>query len=91
MKNYLINNKKKNKLQKTHNKKIHPNQMPLWRSDRTRRSTAILDYVYLQEADFDISDEVDPTSFKKVMKSQNADKWREVMLNGLKSMKNNQV
>lgn len=47
--------------------------------------------MYLQEANFDIGDEVDPTSFREAMKSQNVDKWREAMLNELESMKNNQV
>ncbi|CAL8993090.1 unnamed protein product [Prunus brigantina] len=61
------------------------------RSDRPRRSTANSDYMYLQEADFDIGDEADPTSFKEAMESHNANKWREVMLNELESMKNNQV
>ncbi|KAI5342135.1 hypothetical protein L3X38_010010 [Prunus dulcis] len=65
--------------------------MQLRRSDRTRRSTAILDYVYLQEADFDIGDEADPTSFKEAMESLNADKWRKAKLNELESMKNNQL
>ncbi|CAL8992374.1 unnamed protein product, partial [Prunus brigantina] len=65
--------------------------MSLRRTNRTRRSTAISDYVYLQEADFDTGDKADPTSFKEVMESENADKWREAMLNELKSMKNNQV
>ncbi|BFG20843.1 hypothetical protein CerSpe_071170 [Prunus speciosa] len=61
------------------------------RSDRPRRSTSNSNYVYLQEADFDIGDEANPTSFKEAMESQNADKWREAMLNELESMKNNQV
>ncbi|CAL8169169.1 unnamed protein product [Prunus armeniaca] len=59
------------------------------RSDRPRRSTTNLDYVYLQEADFDNGDEADPTSFREAMESQNADKWREAMLNELESKKNN--
>ncbi|KAI5350506.1 hypothetical protein L3X38_003397 [Prunus dulcis] len=61
------------------------------RSDRPRRPTANSNYVYLQKADFDIGDEADPTSFKENIESQNADKWREAMLNELESMKNNQV
>ncbi|CAL8153115.1 unnamed protein product [Prunus armeniaca] len=61
------------------------------RSDRPRRSTENSDYVYLQEADFDNGDEADPTSFREAMEGQNADKWREAMLNELESMKNNQV
>ncbi|CAL2228273.1 unnamed protein product [Prunus armeniaca] len=65
--------------------------MSLRRSDTTRRSTTISDYVYIQKVDFDIGDEADPTSFKEGMKSQNTDKWREAMLNELESMKNNQV
>ncbi|BBH02190.1 hypothetical protein Prudu_012688 [Prunus dulcis] len=65
--------------------------MQLRRSDRPRKSTAKSDYVYLQEADFDIGDEADLMSFKKAMESQNADTWREAMLNEIESMKNNQV
>ncbi|CAL2270977.1 unnamed protein product [Prunus armeniaca] len=65
--------------------------MSLRRSDRIRRLTAISYYVYLQEVDFDIGDEADPTSFKEAMESQNSDKWREAMLNELDSVKNNQV
>ncbi|CAL2255468.1 unnamed protein product [Prunus armeniaca] len=61
------------------------------RSGRPRRSTAYSDYVYLQEADFNIGDEADPTSFKETMESQNADKWREAMLNELESIKNTKV
>ena len=65
--------------------------MPLRRFDRPRRSIAIQDYVYLQEADFDIEDKADLTSFKEAMKSQNANKQREAMLNELESMQNTQV
>ncbi|CAL8153295.1 unnamed protein product [Prunus armeniaca] len=63
----------------------------LRRSDRPGRSTTNSNYVYLQEADFDIGDEAGPTSFREAMESQNVDKWRKAMLNELESMKNNQV
>ncbi|CAL9014034.1 unnamed protein product [Prunus brigantina] len=50
-----------------------------------------IEIMFLQEAGFDIGDEADPTSFREAMENQNADKWREAMLNELESMKNNQV
>ncbi|CAL2229288.1 unnamed protein product [Prunus armeniaca] len=83
MKNLLINNNK-NKLQKILKKKIYLNQC---------RSGDLIDQEDPQQfrIDFDIGDEADQISFKEAMESQNADKWREVMVNELKSMKNNQV
>ncbi|KAI5335651.1 hypothetical protein L3X38_025784 [Prunus dulcis] len=62
--------------QDTENPKIQNLTEPiqLRRSYRPRRLTSNSNYVYLQETYFDIRDEAEPTSFKEVMESQNAEK-----------------
>ena len=64
----------------------------LRRSTRERRSAITNDYiVYLKEHELDIGQEDDPTSLNKVKLSVHSTKRSNVMINELKSMKDNDV
>jgi len=64
----------------------------LRRLTRERRSAIANEYiVYLQEHEFDIGLEEDPTSLNKAKLSIHSIKWSNVLKNELKSMKNNDV
>ena len=62
------------------------------RSARERRSVIVNDYiVYLQEHEFDIGIEDDPTSLNEVKLSIHSTKWSNAINDELKSMKDNDV
>ncbi|KAL0373177.1 UNVERIFIED_CONTAM: Secreted RxLR effector protein [Sesamum calycinum] len=60
-----------------------------------RRSSRVKKYaissVYLQESDFDIGLEKDPTSFSQAMSSENSNLWHNVVKEEIASMDKNQV
>ncbi|KAL0410471.1 UNVERIFIED_CONTAM: Retrovirus-related Pol polyprotein from transposon TNT 1-94 [Sesamum latifolium] len=62
------------------------------KSSRVKKFTISSDYiVYLQESDFDIGPENDPTSFSQAMISENSNLWHDVMKEKIASMDKNQV
>ncbi|KAK4400091.1 Retrovirus-related Pol polyprotein from transposon TNT 1-94 [Sesamum angolense] len=62
------------------------------RSSRVKKSAISSDYiVYLQESDFDIGLENDPTSFSQAMSSENFNLWHNAMKEEIASMDKNQV
>ncbi|GAB2276585.1 hypothetical protein Dimus_039199 [Dionaea muscipula] len=65
---------------------------PLRRSTRERRRVISNDYVvYLQEHEFDIRLEDDPSSVNQVKLSPNSSKWIDAMNEEMKSMHDNDV
>jgi len=59
---------------------------------RERRSAIVHDYVvYLQEHEFDIGLEDDPTSLNEVKLSVHSSKWSDAIKDKLKFMKDNDV
>jgi len=70
---------------------VEPNDIPLRRSTRERRSAISDDYlVYLQESEIDSAID-DPVSYKKAIECEESDKWIDAMKDELKSMEQNQV
>ena len=66
--------------------------MTLTRSQRTKRSTIFDDYeVYLQEHDFDISDDSDPITYEEAISSSRSKFWLDVMEDKMKSVASNDV
>ena len=64
-----------------------PHEVALRRSQQQRRNAIWDDYVvYLQELEFDLGIDDNPTSFSQVMKSANYFIWLDVMKGVLKSM-----
>jgi hypothetical protein len=62
------------------------------RSQRERRSAISNDYViYMGEGVNNMAKMDDPVSFKEAMKSETSLKWREAMLEELRSMSSNDV
>ncbi|KAM1015922.1 hypothetical protein ACFX2A_046661 [Malus domestica] len=61
------------------------------KSTRVRKSTATSDYVYLQEADFDIGDLDDPISYSQAIGSSQSTLWQNAMKEELDSMYKNNV
>ncbi|KAL0451330.1 UNVERIFIED_CONTAM: Copia protein [Sesamum latifolium] len=62
------------------------------KSSRVKKSTISSDYiVYLQESDFDIGPENDPTSFSQAMSRENSNFWHGAMKEEIASMDKNQV
>ena len=69
-----------------------PQEVPLRRSQRERRSAIPDDYVvYLQETEFNIGDINDPVSYEKAVNSDDSDKWVNAMNEEIKSMNDNNV
>ncbi|CAL1412906.1 unnamed protein product [Linum trigynum] len=66
----------------------HPQEVPLRRSTRERRSVIPDDYViFLQEHEDDIGlMEDDPINLAQAMRSSNSEKWNDVMKEEMKSM-----
>ena len=64
-----------------------------WRRlQRTKRSSISSDYeVYLQEHDFDISDDSDSVTYKEVISSSHSNFWLDAMEDEMKSMASNGV
>ena len=64
----------------------------LRRSQRTKRSTIPNDYgVYLQEHNFDISDDSDPVTYEEAKSSSHSNFWLDAMEDEMKSMASNGV
>ncbi|RVW29067.1 Retrovirus-related Pol polyprotein from transposon TNT 1-94 [Vitis vinifera] len=64
----------------------------LRRSQREKRPTISNDYeVYLNECDYDVGLESDPTSYDQAINSENSTLWLYAMEEELKSMKDNEV
>ncbi|TKC11565.1 hypothetical protein FA727_23840 [Robertmurraya kyonggiensis] len=71
---------------------IADTDVPLRRSQRTRRSAIPDDYeVYLQEHDFDISDDLDPITYEEAISSSYSNFWLDAMEDEMKSMASNDV
>nr|XP_016432663.1 PREDICTED: uncharacterized protein LOC107759292 [Nicotiana tabacum] len=69
-----------------------PQEMPLRKSQRVRKSAISDDYVvYLQESDFDIALNKDPVSFSQAIESNESEKWIDAMKEDLKSMEYNKI
>ena len=70
-----------------------PQEVPLRRSTRERRSAISNDYIiFLQEHEDGIGlTEDDPINFSQAMKSSNSQKWIDAMNDEIKSMANNDV
>ncbi|KAL6323342.1 hypothetical protein AAG906_029349 [Vitis piasezkii] len=62
------------------------------RSQRTRRPTLSNDYyVYLGEGEYDIGEEVDPTTYYEALSSDKANEWLIAMRDEMQSMSDNDV
>ncbi|KAK2978429.1 hypothetical protein RJ640_002702 [Escallonia rubra] len=71
---------------------ILTNEQPLRKSGRERWTAIYVDYiVYLDEADYNLGIENDPTSFKEAIMSDHSTQWLEAMKDELESMKINEV
>ncbi|KAM1476645.1 hypothetical protein ACFXTO_038605 [Malus domestica] len=68
-----------------------PSPDEIRRSTKARKTTAINDYVYLQETEFDIGDIDDPLSYTQAIESPQAVLWNNAMKDELDSMFKNQV
>ncbi|KAJ9562492.1 hypothetical protein OSB04_007652 [Centaurea solstitialis] len=67
-------------------------QQPLRRSQRQRRPINYDDFItYLNEVDYDLGQNEDPTSYNEAIKSEFSDKWIEAMKEELNSMCINDV
>ena len=66
--------------------------MPLRRSQRNRKLTIPDDYgVYLQEHDFDISDDSNSITYEEALSSSHSNFWLDEMEDEMKSMASNDV
>ena len=64
----------------------------LRRPQRTKRLAISNDYeVYLQEHDFDISDDLDPVTYEEAISSSHSNFWLDAMEDEMKSMASNGV
>ena len=62
------------------------------RSQRTRRPALSNDYyVYLGEGEYDIGEEVDPTTYHEALSSDKANEWLIAMKDEMQSMSDNDV
>ena len=67
-------------------------EVPLRRSQRKKRPAISSDYgVYLNEYDYDIGLEDDPSSYDQAIKGENSTTWLNAMKEELKSMKDSEV
>ena len=68
------------------------NEIPLKRSQKVHRVAISNDYmVYMQEHEFDVTNETNPTSLPQAISSLNSLKWMSIMKYKLASMHKNQV
>ena len=66
--------------------------MELRRSQRTRRSVISNDYyVYLGEGEYDIGEEVSPTTYREALNSDKVNEWLIAMGDEMQSMSDNDV
>ena len=62
------------------------------RSQRTKRPALSNDYyVYLGEGEYDIGEEVDPTTYREALSSDKANEWLIAMKDEMQSMSDNDV
>ena len=67
-------------------------EISLKRSQRVRRLAIFNDYmIYLQEHEFNVTNETYPITFSKVVSSLNSLEWMSAMKDELASMQKNQV
>ena len=66
--------------------------MEVRRSQRTRRPTISNDYyVYLREGEYDIGEEVNPTTYSEALNSEKVNEWLIVVGDEMQSMLDNDV
>lgn len=71
---------------------VEHTEIPLWRSQRTRKSAISNDYVvYLNEIDYNIGQANDSITFHEAISRAESDQWITAMEDELKSMKHNEV
>ena len=63
-----------------------PIQEPIRKSQRVRKPVTLPDFVYLNEAEYNVGDEDDPTSYHQAISSTRSTLWNEVMHEELQSM-----
>ena len=68
-----------------------PPQAEIRKSTRAQKSTAISDYVYLQESEFDIGDIDDPLTYTQAIERSQSVLWNNATNGELDSMFKNQV
>ena len=74
------------------NENVPTTEVSLRRSQREQRPAISNDYeVYLNECDYDVGLENDPTSYDQAISSENSTLWLYAMEEELKSMKDNEV
>ncbi|RVW94724.1 Retrovirus-related Pol polyprotein from transposon TNT 1-94 [Vitis vinifera] len=74
------------------NENVPTTEVSLRRSQREKRPAISNDYeVYLNECDYDVGLESDPTSYDQAINSENSTLWLYAMEEELKSMKDNEV
>ncbi|KAM1269944.1 hypothetical protein ACFX15_001999 [Malus domestica] len=66
-------------------------QLNLRKSSRAKKPAISADYVYLQEAEFDIGDIDDPATYQQAIQCSQAALWKKAMMEELDSMAKNKV
>ncbi|KAL6336180.1 hypothetical protein AAG906_011062 [Vitis piasezkii] len=79
-------------ISRNENENVPTTEVSLRRSQREKRPDISNDYeVYLNECDYDVGLESDPTSYDQAINSENSTLWLYAMEEELKSMKDNEV
>ena len=77
---------------RTENENVPTTEVSLRRSQKKKKPAISNDYeVYLNECDYDVGLESDPTSYGQTINSENSTLWIYAMEEQLKSMKDNEV
>ncbi|KAM1520296.1 hypothetical protein ACFX1Z_023006 [Malus domestica] len=66
-------------------------QAPVRKSQRVRKAITLPDFVYLNEAEHNVGDADDPTSYHEAISSTRSKLWNEAMPEELQSMEKNRV
>ncbi|KAM1804496.1 hypothetical protein ACFX12_030350 [Malus domestica] len=66
-------------------------QLNMRKSSRVKKPTILVDYVYLQEAEFDIGDIDDPVTYQQAIQCPHVALWKKAMEEELDSMSKNKV
>ncbi|RVW34774.1 hypothetical protein CK203_104431 [Vitis vinifera] len=79
-------------ISRNENENVPTTEVSLRRAQREKRLDISNDYeVYLNECDYDVGLESDPTSYDQAINSENSTLWLYAMEEELKSMKDNEV